>query len=361
VAVLLVAVCACLAEARQGGGGRRLATLDALRQFPGYFHLQNVLLRGEFAESGDQVTLRAGDGEMRVILAEGVSASSGPVEVRGQLIDVGRLEPGDPRVARYPGSGDVERWPKPGEELLLNVTNVTSAQPATSPSARALALEPWRFEGQTVTVVGQFRGRNILGDLPASPAKGRYDFVLRSADGAIWVTGLRPRARGFELSVDARVDTGRWVQVTGTVMHERGLVMIEGTAFAAATAPDVPAESDEPAAPPVPVMPLEVVFSSPTPDEIDVPAGTLVRIQFSRGVDPASIARQIRVSYAGAAPDSPPLQFEQTYDAANRAIQIKFAQPLEPFRTVRVELLDGLKAFDGAPFKPWTLTFSVGG
>ena len=31
---------------------RRLTTVDALRQFPGYFHLQNVLVRGEFAETG---------------------------------------------------------------------------------------------------------------------------------------------------------------------------------------------------------------------------------------------------------------------------------------------------------------------
>jgi hypothetical protein len=37
------------------------------------------------------------------------------------------------------------------------------------------------------------------------------------------------------------------------------------------------------------------------------------------------------------------------------------AQPLEAFRTVKVEILDGLKGFDGAPVTPWTITFSVGG
>ena len=36
-------------------------------------------------------------------------------------------------------------------------------------------------------------------------------------------------------------------------------------------------------------------------------------------------------------------------------------KPLEAFRTVKVEVLDGLKGFDGAPFKPWTVTFSIGG
>jgi hypothetical protein len=27
---------------------------------------------------------------------------------------------------------------------------------------------------------------------------------------------------------------------------------------------------------------------------------------------------------------------------------------------VKLELLDGVKTFDGAPIKPWTVTFSVG-
>jgi hypothetical protein len=360
--VLAVAACAALAEARQAAppGARRLATLAALRQFPGYYHLQSVLLRGEFAENGTEVTLRADEREMRAILAEGVSAASGPVEIRGHLIDVGRLEAGDPRLGKYPGPRDPERWPRPGEELILNVTNVTEAQTATTPSVRALALEPWKFQGQTVTVVGQFRGRNILGDLPAAPAKSRYDFVLRSADGAIWVTNLRPRVRNVELSVDARVDTGRWVQVTGTVAQERGLVMIEGTAFAMAAAPEVAPVAEEPPEPELPRLPLEVVFSSPTADETDVPSTGRVRIQFSRGVDPKTIAGQIRVTYLGAAPDAPSIPFTNSYDAASRAIELRFPQPLEAFRTVRVEIREGLRAFDGGVMKPWTLTFSVG-
>jgi hypothetical protein len=358
--LLLVAVCVCPAEARQGAATRRLATLDALRQFPGYYHLQNVLLRGEFAESDARVTFRAADTEMRVVLADGVSAETGPVEIRAAMIDIGRLDPSDPRVTPFAGDRDAERWPKPGEELVLNVTGVTAAQPATTPTVRALALEPWRFVGQKVTLVGQFRGRNLLGDLPASPAKGRYDFVLRSADAAIWVTGLRPRGRGFELSVDARVDTGRWVEVTGTVAHERGLVMIEGTTFGEGKAPEAQTAAEEAATPALPPPPLDVVFSSPTADETDVPAAGVIRIQFSRGADPKTLDGQIRITYAGAPPDAPSLPFQQTYDAATRAVQIRMAAPLEPFRTVRVELLGGIKAFDGGPFSPWTLTFSVG-
>ena len=189
-----------------------------------------------------------------------------------------------------------------------------------------------------MTVVGQFRGRNLFGDLPSSPGKSRYDFVLRSADAAIWVTEFRPRGRGFDFSVDARVDTGRWLQVSGTVTQERGLVTIIGSAIAEASAPEAPAE-EEAAPPPVPVEPGEVVFSSPTEGEIGVPMDATVRLQFSRGLNPASIAAQLRASYvAGASGDAAgeALEIAHSYDAATRAVEIRFTRPLERFRTVKM-------------------------
>lgn len=360
----LVLILAASGDTTPQSSMRRLATVAALHQYPGYYHLQNVLLHGEFVESGARVVLRGGDRDITVRLND-VRTTAGLAEVRGQLLDVGRLDPTDPRVATLEGAPARERWPRPGEELVLVVTGVTEAQLATTPSVRGLALQPWRFEGQTVTLVGQFRGRNLFGDLPSAPGRSRYDFVLRSADAAVWVTVLRPRGRGFDLSVDARVDTGRWLQVTGMVSQDRGLVTVEGTAIAAATAPEAtPAEEEAP--PPAPLESAEVIFSSPYEGEVAVPFTTTVRLQFSRGLDPAAIAGQIRVSYIGVPPPDPSApqpaspEFMHTYDGGTRAIEITFTQPLERFRTVRVELLEGLKTFDGAPVKPWALTFSAG-
>jgi hypothetical protein len=364
---ILVATLLLLAasgSASSQGATRRLATVASLHQYPGYYHLQNVRLQGEFAENGSRTVFRGGERDIVVMLNDQRSAT-GLVEVRGQLIDVGRLEPGDPRVAAYQGAKDPERWPRPGEELILSVTAVAEAQLATSPSVRALALQPWRFEGQKVTVVGQFHGRNLFGDLPSAPGKSRYDFVLRSADAAIWVTDLRPRGRGFDLSVDAKVDTGRWLQVSGTVAMDRGLVTVIGVTVATTAAPEAapPVEDEAPAAA-VPPEAAEMIFSSPTEGDINVALGGSVRVQFSRGLDPASIAGQIRVTYIGtAAPDAPESTpaFQHSYDLGTRAIEIKFASPLDRFRTVKVELLDGIKAFDGAPVTPSTITFSTGG
>jgi hypothetical protein len=344
---------------------RRLTTVDAIRQFPGYYHLQPVLVRGELTEAGPRVMLRSDEQEIRILL-NAARHLAGPVEVRGQLIDVGRLDPSDPRVANY-GPRDEERWPKPGEELVLSATSATTAQPHTTASVRALALEPWKFEGETVTLVGQFRGRNLFGDLPDAPKKSRYDFVLKAADAAVWVTGLRPRGKGFDLNVDARVDTGRWIEVTGVVKHERGLVTVEAAKFAAAEEPTLTPEREDPPAPPPPAQPNEVVFSSPSEGETDVSLTSPIRIQFARGLKPETLKGRVRISYLGAESfergeaQPPSIEVKTSYDPATRAIELTFPKPLERFRTLKVELLEGIEAFDGAPVTPWTLTFSLGG
>lgn len=363
LAIILALVACTAGSAAAQGAQRRLATIDAIRQYPGYFHLQNVLLRGAFAETGGRISLKADEHELGVQLADGVTALSGDVEVRGQLFDVGRLEPGDPRVGGLGEGREADRWPRPGEELVLRVTGVTAAPaPTAVPSVRALALEPWRFAGRTVTVTGNFRGRNLFGDLPDGPHKSRYDFVIRSSEGAVWVTEVRPRGRGFDLDVDRRVDTNRWVEVTGTVVHDRGLVRIEGTRIAAATAPTETRAEEEAPRPAAPPPPVEVIFFTPADGDVDVSATTSIRVQFSKGIAEPTLTGRVEATYSGAAPGAagPPLALRTTYDAANRAIEIKFVEPLEAFRTVTVRLLDGITGFDGGPLPPWSLTFSVG-
>ena len=364
----LLVVLAVAAGAHAQPASRRLTTVEAVRQYPGYFHLQPVVLRGELAEANGRITLRSDENEMRVLLGPSgqTRVVDGPVELRAQLVDVGRLEPGDPRVTDYIQE-DRERWPRPGEELFLRALNITPAQPQTSPSLRALALEPWKFAGQTVTLVGQFRGRNLFGDQPDAPKKSRYDFVLKSADASLWVTGLRPRGKGFDLNVDARVDTSNWVEVSGVVEVERGLVSITANKIAAARAPEAAPATAEPeiALPPPP--PVEVVFSSPTHGETDVSVSSPIRIQFSRSIAPETLKGRIRISYSGAEAaergeaQAPGIEVKTSYDPGNRALELTFTRPLERFRTLRLELLEGIKAFDGAPVTPWTLMFSLGG
>jgi Big-like domain-containing protein len=336
---------------------RRLTTVDALRQYPGFYHLQNVLVRGELATEGTRMFLRADEHQVRVFLDNGVNTSNGVVDARGLFLDVGRLEAGDPRAGAFNDGRDPDKWPKPGEELIVRISGTSETQAVAGATVKSIAIEPWRYDGQTVTIAGNFRGRNLYGDLPGAPGKSKYDFVLRGTEGALWVTDVRPRGQGFDLDVNRRVDTDRWLEVTGTVVREKGLVSLKASRVSLTKAPQVVA-SDEPSTPPVPLAPIEVVFNSPTDGETDVTGSSPVRVQFSRGLNESSIAGNIRVSYVGV---EGAVDFKSAYDAANRAILITFAKPLQPFRTVKVELLDGLKGFDGAPIKPWTVTFSVGG
>lgn len=351
-----------LAAQAAGTPTRRLTTIDAVHQFPGFFHLQNVLLRGEFVTEGSRIVLRADEHEILVLFDAGVRAPSGVVDTRGLVVDVGRLEPGDPRVGSFAEGRDAEKWPRPGEALLLRVNAVYERPSVAAVSVRSIAIEPWRYGGQTVTVIGNFRGRNLFADLPGAPGKSPHDFVLRGAEGAIWVTDLRPRGAGFDLDVNRRVDTNQWLEITGTVVHERGLVSLKATRLALAKQPKAEDPIDAGAPPPViPSAPVVVVFNSPSELETDVSPSARIRVQFSRGLNEASLEGNIRVSYAGQAAEAgaPGLPFKVVYDGANRAIQIAMAQPFEPNRTVRVELLEGIKGFDDAPVTPWTLTFSI--
>ena len=74
----------------------------------------------------------------------------------------------------------------------------------------------------------------------------------------------------------------------------------------------------------------------------------------------------LRVQYLGpekAAGSEPPLKLEFTteYRAATRVLEIRFSQPLERFRTLQVDLPEGVLGTDQQPLRPWTLTFMTGG
>jgi hypothetical protein len=82
-------------------------------------------------------------------------------------------------------------------------------------------------------------------------------------------------------------------------------------------------------------------------------------VQFSRGVDPPTLNGRFRLSYVGGSAPSGTVDVQAAYDVGTNAVVLKLSKPLEALRTVKIELLDGVKTFDGAPIKPWSVTFSV--
>lgn len=350
---------------------RRAVTIPALKAFPGFYNGQPILLRAEVQQDGQRARLAAGEETIPAFIGRDVSGS-GTLEVRGELWDLGRMQPDDFRLGGKDlrsllGVDPTASWPRPGEVVVVNVTGAAAADALTAPSLRNVVLAPERYAEQRVTIKGQFRGRNLYGDQPQAPpgGDGRREFVLRSADASLWVTGIRPRGRGFTFDVTSRLDTRRWLEVSGVVKHDRGLVWIVGEQVAE-TSPQAE-KAPEPVAPSAPAPPPEVFFSAPTHDETDVPLDTNVRIQFSRDIDPQTLRAGVRITYSGAQaaergePQAPPVQAEFRYTRATRVLEITFGEPLERFRTMTVALTGEVKGTDGQPLVPYTLTFTLGG
>jgi hypothetical protein len=360
--------------------GRIATTAAALRAAPVFFHGRQVVILGStsdvkgmtridpLAASGASADGTPVQGISRPIFAfwrERPTRSTG--EVRGEFWDLGRLEEKDSRFTAFDFRALIEavndgRWPARDQLfVIVNATLVDSTLPV-APTLRAIALAPEKYENSGVTVSGKFRGRNLYGDVAAPLAAAtKWDFVMQSADASLWVTGMRPKGKGFDLDPGARVDTGKWVQVTGTVRREGSRAWLEAREIELASAPsDTPVEIEVPPTPREP--PPTVVFSAPVPDEGDVDRSAPIRIQFSRDMDGRTFKDRIRVTYAQPATGEPPPPpvVSVTYNPANRGVEIKFAKPLERFQTVKVELMDGIAAADGQVLIGWTLVFSTG-
>ena len=355
---------------------RRATNLTALLAYPGFFHGRPILIVGKVGVDKDQ--LRLSDDTASVHLIFKGTAPDGLDEVRGEFWDLGRMKADDIRLSTY----DLRQafkidpdapWPRPGEVTAIIATAVSPAALPAQPSIRAIVLNPQRYVDQKVAITGQFSGRNLLGAMPDAPGKSRYDFVLRSTDAAIWVSNMRPRLKDaagkeFELGLDARIDTGRWLSLRGTVQLVRGLLVLDAEAgsLALAKPPTETTTEEEPIRVPA-GPPPEVIFSAPTQDETDVVMTTTVRIQFSRDIDQATLKGRIKPHYLESQsaergePVTPPAEFTVQYAGANRVLEIKFTKPLERFRTLKVDLVDGILGTDGQPLKPWALSFMLGG
>jgi len=195
--------------------------------FPAFYHSRQVIIVGEVATQLDgRVTVSHGASSMKLVVPNTIR--EGNSEIRGEFWDLARMHADDPRLMRFDlqktfGIDPAGPWPKSGEVTAILVASANPASVPPAPSIRTIVLNPSRYLNQTVTVTGQFSGRNLQGDLPDAPGRSRWDFVIHSADAAIWASGVRPKGKDFDLALDAKLDTGRWLLVTGVVHEGRGL------------------------------------------------------------------------------------------------------------------------------------------
>jgi hypothetical protein len=119
-------------------------------------------------------------------------------------------------------------------------------RPSRAGRVGLLALEdliarPDRLAGETVKVVGQFRGKNLFGDLEGGgePDDG---WVIKDGAFAVWVVGKKPKGRGWSLDPTSRSDSARWVQVTGTLDRKGSVTRLKATELALVPPPSAAPE-----------------------------------------------------------------------------------------------------------------------
>ena len=88
-----------------------------------------------------------------------------------------------------------------------------------------LVTRPGQLTKETVKVRGQFRGRNLFGDVETggAPADG---WVIKDGPFAVWIIGRRPKGKGWSLDPESRGDTTKWVQVTGRLDRKGGVTRL---------------------------------------------------------------------------------------------------------------------------------------
>ncbi|HVR69324.1 MAG TPA: Ig-like domain-containing protein [Vicinamibacteria bacterium] len=222
-------------------------------------------------------------------------------------------------------------------------------------SLESLVMNPGDKDGQTVRVIGQFRGKNLYGDLPIRSQKGSSDWVIKDDAFAVWVTGKKPKGSGWQLDTGLKRDTGRWLEVVGRVQTVNGVTYLRAVQVALASAPSPTATVEAPPPPPErPKVPPVVVFSLPLDGEEEVATDSRFVVQFSKDMDENTFAGRVMLRYSG-----PVLPGDRAfdgvtlaYDGGRRALTVDPRDVLRPGRSVELLLLPGILDVDGLPLTP---------
>lgn len=239
-------------------GPPRVIETEALEMMPESYQRTHVIIEGELSELGiaQQWVLRQHGTTILVIPGRELdpgqfSHTAGRrMEVRGII----RLL----RKKQYVGNPPVDLdlvedpllppMPPPAADLprvsitVLALRDRTGPERPDSPEIetsipRRILEEPAAYAGKTTKILGQFRGRNLFGDLPPDSARGKEDWVLKDGDTACWVTGKAPKGNGWKLDLDYKGDSKTWLEVEGKPEVINGVVYLKATRIIPSKAP----------------------------------------------------------------------------------------------------------------------------
>jgi hypothetical protein len=377
-------------------------TVDDLTRTPGRYHERVVwvvgkLRQGDVEDMRNQIyELRGDDAFHTVRVGQPIGSmrdlqtlQGQEVEIRGMFWDLTSPTVFERQLRDFPGARrqqqgiagmtqvhlfigaqevtPVEKPPPPkgAEPEKAKEVVVPDLPPSDLVDLRELMSNPDPYYDQLISVIGKFRGDNVYNDLPMKTKKTPRDFIIKVADVSIWVTGKRPRGKGFELNPERRRDTGKWLKITGVPWTDEGVVYLKARKIEMVPKPDDPdleprkiedeiAKLEEQEPPP------EVVFSMPLDGERGVPLDSEFRVQFSKDMDRASFDRNVDLLYPDeGAGENPFPDMQISYDAPSRSLVVSPGKRLEPGRQIRLILYQGITDSDGRPLVPHPEASSV--
>ncbi len=239
-------------------GPPRVADLDAIVISDGY-QRAHVITEGEASQfqSGQYWTLRNGGSTVLIIPGREFDASDldkvigHRAEVRGIVrlirekqyvngVDLDLIE--DLTLPPLPPPMFDSGWPRISITAFAirdrEYPGSTSRKEMADGIAGQILDDPASYVGKKTRVYGQFRGRNLYGDLPAGSARAKNDWVLKDGETAIWVSGKEPKGQGWKFDLDYMGDTKNWLEVEGKPEVANGVVYLKASLVLPAKAPD---------------------------------------------------------------------------------------------------------------------------
>jgi hypothetical protein len=334
------------------------------------YHRRNVRTSGDLNvldARGSYFSLYDTGGQLLLLPVRDISGSDlrtllgRRVEVTG-IVRVLQDQPSggdDPQLPVLPGLAANPGWPRVSI-TIYSISDISESfkkkvVEAQRDTLESLVSRPGKRDGQTVRVVGKFRGHNLFGDLAVGSRRAGKDWVIKDELFAVWVTGKKPKGAGWELDAELKRDTNKWIEVVGRPETVKGVVYIKADQVSLTTAPTPTAVAQAPPPPPPrPKVPPVVVFALPLDGESSVPTDSRFAIQFSKDMDEESFQKHVLLRYSGPirVGDRTFDSMKLRYDLGRRALIVDPGDALRPGREVEILLLPGIEDIDGLTLVP---------
>jgi Bacterial Ig-like domain len=307
------------------GGLRSFALRDPFGTAVGVLPVDEIRSRWEqdaLSMTGQDVEVT---GTVRLASGDGTEIGGAPGAVRAYIV-----------FWSYQGPPE-----KPSGDALKNASAVSLGSLVGNPGSR---------DNQLVRVVGKFRGRNLYGDLPSRSQRRGGDWVIKDDAFAVWVSGKKPKGKGFDLDASLKRDTGKWIEVIGKPTTQGGVTYIQAVQISLSRPPTPTADALPPPPPPErPKVPPVIVFAMPVDGEGEVPTDSRFIVQFNKDMDETSFKDRVVLRYAGPVlpGDQPLTNVKVTYDRGRRALIVDPGMVLAGGRQLELVLLPGIVDTEG--------------